>query len=390
MIILDEDTVSEEFHVISNLESWKHLNTQQNPTRFHVHKKYQCRILKGHIQGLNDPIGNILLGGEDVDFSPIVSTSSLHRLFVSERVSADGSEAFFKRLKNLNVMDQLCEEDHVFDMNFGSMHTLLCTRRGRVFGFGNNQFGQLGLGTETYISKPREIVISDENGKQIIFSHIYACQNSSFFLSQNNLLYWCGNGREKVVKKVRNDFSSKIKQIDGTQHIIAIVCENGDFYLSRQSKFGSFDLLAIPYRVIQCALFGDKVVILTSSYEMFSVEKYFKILTRIRLELPIFEHVESVRATNDLCFFLTSNREIYVAKSNLQPNLLIKAPPLPPHFKWFLSTQNSSDYFCVFVKKYSHLKRQNWFFGNLLGLIKQMNGGAAQAHYCDIQVKCGH
>ncbi|KAG2378162.1 hypothetical protein C9374_008784 [Naegleria lovaniensis] len=391
ILILDEDTISEEFHVISNLPSWKHLNTYQFSRYYFVYQPhdmfsnhiFKCQTLKGHVEGLNDPIGNILLGGEDIDFSPIVSTCSLNRLFVSTKFSENGNEAYFTRLKDLNVMDQLCEEDHVVDMCFGSVHTLLCTRRGRVFGFGNNQFGQLGLGNEMYITKPREIIMLDEHEKQVSVRHIYACHNTSFFVCQNNKLYWTGNSRQKTVQQANTKFSSKIKQISGTDQTIAIVCENGDFYLS-PTAFGSFELHSLPYKVLQCATFSDKIVILTDNHQLFSVDPAYEILTRIRLELPLFEHVESVRASRSHCFFLTSNREIYCAKSSLQPVRLIMAPPLPPHFKWFLSTQNSSDFFCVFVKKYSHLKRQNWFFGNLLASIRQNN---PVHNYCDILIE---
>ncbi|KAJ6241130.1 btk-binding protein-related [Anaeramoeba flamelloides] len=75
-------------------------------------------------------------------------------------------------------------------MRGGTHHLLLLTKKGRVFTMGQSKFGQLGLGVLKYAKTPTELLFFQENGLAV--KKIDCGYDQSFFLCDNNELYYCG------------------------------------------------------------------------------------------------------------------------------------------------------------------------------------------------------
>jgi alpha-tubulin suppressor-like RCC1 family protein len=105
------------------------------------------------------------------------------------------------------------------------------TESGRVFSWGNNSNGQLGLNnTENIVNKPSIVLLSNE----ISIQKISCGQYHSLLLSRDGHIYWFGwNGFEKRItpKKITNE--NKFIEIESHYyHSISIALSvNGIYYV---------------------------------------------------------------------------------------------------------------------------------------------------------------
>lgn len=77
---------------------------------------------------------------------------------------------------------------HVEDVWTGGMHCFVKVEKGRYYGWGNNAYGQLGLGNNQHQTYPAEIeFFEDMDIKQICGG-----EHHSIFLTQEGEVYACG------------------------------------------------------------------------------------------------------------------------------------------------------------------------------------------------------
>ncbi|KAK6187712.1 hypothetical protein SNE40_005676 [Patella caerulea] len=128
--------------------------------------------------------------------------------------------------------------DSVVDISCGDEHTVLVAESGRVFVFGNNAQGQLGLGNDITTKKP-SCIKSIKNEK----IKLVACGRShTVFASESGYLYSCGSNSESQLglKEVRQvDKPQCINGVEpqqykmlscGADHSVALTV-NGEVYV---------------------------------------------------------------------------------------------------------------------------------------------------------------
>eukprot|EP00759_Apiculatamorpha_spiralis_P015443 PhF_6_TR2216/c0_g1_i1/m.3696 len=105
-------------------------------------------------------------------------------------------------------------EDEIADIVSGSYHVLCITTKGLVFGWGQNQFGQLGLETSHphIVSHPVLLPLGFEVTKAA------AGSGHSVFLSVSNDVYVCGSGRQSL-QQLRQVL---VSGIGGVGRIVAV------------------------------------------------------------------------------------------------------------------------------------------------------------------------
>jgi hypothetical protein len=88
-------------------------------------------------------------------------------------------------------------DEKVIQISCGYLHSMALTESGRVFSWGSNDFGQLGLNNNNkHVNKPSIVSLSNE----IAIKKISCGREHSLLLSQNGDIYWFGcNGIEKQI-----------------------------------------------------------------------------------------------------------------------------------------------------------------------------------------------
>ncbi|KAG2373874.1 hypothetical protein C9374_011759 [Naegleria lovaniensis] len=352
-VFISDESVSSRIAMVTNF-SWKNSHT----------KSSDLGVLEAQIEDdLNDPINNVLFAGEDLDFKVLLCTRSLHRLFVLKNSFQDNI-GVFQKLTNLDVMDQLKKDDHVIDLSFGSVHTLILTRKGRVFGFGNNQYGQLGQEKEhVFFSKPVSIRINSHENEKVKFHAIHAFGNKSYFVSNIGLFY-CGDGNPP--QKLQISFpSSAIKMVDGSKDMTVILTASGEMH----AMYGT-DPIFIH---IHPSMHVDSVAVCKLSYIVFLCgQKVFyslgSTITQIDFELLFKDpshYVTDIKSSDKTVYFLTSKREIWSNFVTSKPTKILNEPRLPSYYNWHMSLDKNTDRFCAIVKLSPNQKRIVWFWSNL-------------------------
>jgi len=124
--------------------------------------------------------------------------------------------------KDIDILrDIKCESGYFTHLEFGSGHTLASTSTNKLFSFGRNVEGQLGL--EDYYDRtvPREIKLPNEEEKfrkttdkeeKVTFDYFWCGDNQSFILSTSGFVYCCGDNFYHGSLAIGDDLK-KIKQI---------------------------------------------------------------------------------------------------------------------------------------------------------------------------------
>ena len=116
----------------------------------------------------------------------------------------------------------MMNDNTITQISCGYSHTLMLKQNGSLFGFGRNDFGQLGIGNNEHQNKPILIL------KDIQISQIHCGSNHSIFLKQNGNVYSFGRNEYGQLGvgdlKIRN----KPTLIDETkQNKIKMICCGG-------------------------------------------------------------------------------------------------------------------------------------------------------------------
>ncbi|XP_067001065.1 X-linked retinitis pigmentosa GTPase regulator isoform X2 [Anabrus simplex] len=151
--------------------------------------------------GLNDGADNVLIPKELPFNKPIIHISCgyYHTAFVT--VDGDlyvcgegesGKLGLPNSVSNCTSPTRVITESPVISVSCGGNHTLAVTEGGKVYAFGNNFSGQLGLGADI----PQSIlptVVTELIGHVIM--DVICGENHSAFVTDKGQLYMCGEGR---------------------------------------------------------------------------------------------------------------------------------------------------------------------------------------------------
>ncbi|RZF39897.1 hypothetical protein LSTR_LSTR010525 [Laodelphax striatellus] len=141
--------------------------------------------------------------------------------------------------------------DPVVDISCGEEHTLVVCQNGRVFGFGGNEFGQLGLGTTSAVTKPSCIKsLKPEKVKKIVCGKTH-----SLALTGSGKLYAWGNNSdcqlgigsddESITSPKQidlNDVNEPIANITAGAHHTALLTDEGKVYVWGSNSCGQLGL----------------------------------------------------------------------------------------------------------------------------------------------------
>ncbi|ESO94172.1 hypothetical protein LOTGIDRAFT_74050, partial [Lottia gigantea] len=139
--------------------------------------------------------------------------------------------------------------DKVVDISCGDQHTVLAAASGRVFVFGSNAHGQLGLGHSNTMSKPT--CIKSLKGEKV---KLVACGRShTVFSTESGSVYSCGNNTEGQLgykgsrdvldpQQIKGLDQQQIKMLScGTDHTV-VLNEEGSVYVWGSGDDGKLGL----------------------------------------------------------------------------------------------------------------------------------------------------
>ena len=138
------------------------------------------------------------------------------------------NEKIKNQILKKNILD-LPKKTHIKKISLGDEFGLLLDIYGKIYSFGNNENGQLGLNlnNSSLVGNPKEIKLNEE----IFFYDIACCDNASLalgFKNNNKVLFFWGNC-----------FNEKINHFQNTPHKINFVnCENIIKIFGKNSSFG--------------------------------------------------------------------------------------------------------------------------------------------------------
>jgi alpha-tubulin suppressor-like RCC1 family protein/tRNA A-37 threonylcarbamoyl transferase component Bud32 len=104
--------------------------------------------------------------------------------------------------------------ERVVMISSGSCHSMALTECGHVYSWGNNKYGQLGIGNTLNSNEPKFVAVIDENKCNVSIKKISCGISHSFLLSRDGYIYWFGSNpfRELGNQKDENDLTPcKIK-----------------------------------------------------------------------------------------------------------------------------------------------------------------------------------
>ncbi|XP_014260562.1 X-linked retinitis pigmentosa GTPase regulator-like isoform X2 [Cimex lectularius] len=138
-------------------------------------------------------------------------------------------------------------KDPIIDLSCGDEHTVVVCKKGRVFSFGRNAFGELGLGSRTAVARPNCI----KTLKPLKIVHVASGRGHTLFLTDGGQVYSCGNNDEgqlghgdnmdlDLPEKIKLD--QNVKQLSaGFKHSAALTGE-GKVYVWGDNREGQLGL----------------------------------------------------------------------------------------------------------------------------------------------------
>ena len=169
--------------------------------------------------------------------------------------------------------------ERIIQIKCGFKHVVCVSVIGNVYTWGNNSFGQLGR-KNSILNKPSIIDIKNENGNKEKIIQVSAGFRSSFFLTNNREIYYCGILNDKNYSFFPKKFDLNIKNCEiGNEKefgIVRILC-------TFNRKFSIFYASVADVRSLNGKFNGQKKIneILNSLAEKWIDEKsnfifYFK------------------------------------------------------------------------------------------------------------------
>lgn len=102
-------------------------------------------------------------------------------------------------------------DDKVTRLATGDNHTLIITAKGSIYSFGKGDFGQLGHGDKKNQLTPKQVNPNYFNGQVV---RVAGGKNHSFFITQHRIAYTSGDGTDGQLGHLNNKQSLEPKAID--------------------------------------------------------------------------------------------------------------------------------------------------------------------------------
>jgi alpha-tubulin suppressor-like RCC1 family protein len=113
------------------------------------------------------------------------------------------------------------DDEKIVEISCGFHHSMALAKSGIVFSWGYNSWGQLGIGNILNSNKPEQIKF-DKNDEQIFIKSISCGRRHSLLLSSKGIIYACGNNEcgqlgipntDPQLSPIQLNFGIKFKEI---------------------------------------------------------------------------------------------------------------------------------------------------------------------------------
>ncbi|KAJ5078659.1 claret isoform a [Anaeramoeba ignava] len=101
------------------------------------------------------------------------------------------------------IKSSLFENDNILDFSVGFYHTLILTSKGKLIGFGNNSYGELGTGDTKYKKIPIQIELPKLRFNEKISNYHISCGDLKSFIYYSPFLSSFSNLEEDLIKLFR-------------------------------------------------------------------------------------------------------------------------------------------------------------------------------------------
>ncbi|KAJ5074840.1 hypothetical protein M0811_07883 [Anaeramoeba ignava] len=101
------------------------------------------------------------------------------------------------------IKSSLFENDNILDFSVGFYHTLILTSKGKLIGFGNNSYGELGTGDTKYKKIPIQIELPKLRFNENISNYHISCGDLKSFIYYSPFLSSFSNLEEDLIKLFR-------------------------------------------------------------------------------------------------------------------------------------------------------------------------------------------
>ncbi|KAL9647529.1 hypothetical protein ABK040_006887 [Willaertia magna] len=152
--------------------------------------------------------------------------------------------------ENNKLNDEYLKGERIIEVSCGEAHILLLSESGKLFGFGDNYYGQLGA---KEISDYGDVIFKESQIDHIYSKivKVYATYNTSFALTETGELYSCGStdyaasGMPFDCKNERNKLTrvpikEKVVEVYNGYFFVAVRTINSKFYVFGYNNFNQF------------------------------------------------------------------------------------------------------------------------------------------------------
>ncbi|KAL9647528.1 hypothetical protein ABK040_006887 [Willaertia magna] len=142
--------------------------------------------------------------------------------------------------ENNKLNDEYLKGERIIEVSCGEAHILLLSESGKLFGFGDNYYGQLGA---KEISDYGDVIFKESQIDHIYSKivKVYATYNTSFALTETGELYSCGSTDYAASEMECGEYGSIIVT---KSRKIYYSGELAQAFMERKNNFTEFDLRA--------------------------------------------------------------------------------------------------------------------------------------------------